>query len=98
MVVLYVTIILVDPTTQITHVKLSVGGKTSRDGTWALGNRPGSAFIASEEIDFHVQQEEVTGEFQDTAVFTPGTQQIGDLVDPINQACQNRWCDPVEIR
>jgi len=46
----------------------------SREGTWALGNRAGGDLIASEELGFHVQQEEVRGEFQDTAVFTSGTQ------------------------
>ena len=45
-----------------------------REGIWGLGNRPGGALIASEELGFHVQQQEVRGEFQETAVFTPGTQ------------------------
>jgi len=57
-----------------TNLKLSVEGKMSREGTWALGNRAGGDLIASEELGFHVQQEEVRGEFQDTAVFTSGTQ------------------------
>ena len=56
------------------YLKLSVEGKMFKEGTWALGNRPGGALIASEELHVQVQQEEVRGEFQETTVFTPGTQ------------------------
>jgi len=73
MVVVHITKMLVDSTTHITHLKISVEGKTLREGTWALGNRPGGALFANEELGVYVQQEEVRGEFQDTADFTPGT-------------------------
>jgi hypothetical protein len=46
---------------------------------------------ANKELGILVQQEEVRGESQDTAVFTPGTQQIGGLVDP---TCEIDWCAP----
>jgi len=59
--------------THITYLKPSVEERKLGEGTWALGNRTGGALIASEELGFHAQQEEVRGEFQDTAVFTPGT-------------------------